>query len=99
VRAKGGLKLPLDADILATKSAKLSKGILPRAIASVTMARITPGARGSLDSFSASGSKTGRRDPSSKTMPEAKKVTSSAKKRIILATGALEMLSLDGTQE
>jgi hypothetical protein len=105
-RVKGGLKRPSDADILTAKSVKLSKGIVPRAIASAATARITPEARGSLNSFDSSGSKTGGRDPSSKTggkgsgskiMPGAKKVTPSAKKRIVPAIGALATISSEGT--
>jgi hypothetical protein len=42
VCVKGGLKWPSNADILPANSVKLSKGHLPRAIASAAAARITP---------------------------------------------------------
>jgi hypothetical protein len=98
-RAKGGLKQPLGVDIVAAKSAKLSKGIIPCAIASAAVMRITPKARDSLDSFSTSGSKTGGRDQGSKIVPGAKKVTPSAKKCTVLAIGDLATISSEGTQE
>jgi hypothetical protein len=75
VRAKGGVKWPSDVDILAAKSIKLSKGIVPRAIASATVACITPKAHGSLDSLGTLGSKIDKNVASSKTVLRAKKVT------------------------
>jgi hypothetical protein len=41
-RESGGPKRPLSAGILPTKSVKLNKGTVPRAIASAAAARITP---------------------------------------------------------
>jgi hypothetical protein len=90
VRVMGGLKWPLNADILPARSVKLSKGIVHHTIASVAATRIT---------LRASGSKTSGRDPGSKTMLRVKKAALSAKKRIILAIGALAMISSEGTQE
>jgi hypothetical protein len=97
--AKGGLKWPLDTDILSTKSVKLSKGIVLRTIASMATACITPEAHDSINKFSASGSKTGGRGPGSKVVPEAKKVAAFPKKRIIPAIGALNTISSEATQE
>jgi hypothetical protein len=106
--AKGGLRWPSDADIMAAKSMKLSKGIVPCTIASVVAVRITPKACSLVNSFGASGSnisgrdpgsKIGGRDPSSKTVPEAKKATPSAKKPIIPVIGDLAMISSEWTQE
>jgi hypothetical protein len=99
VRAKGGVKWPSDVDILAAKSIKLSKGIVPRAIASATATCITPKARGSLDSLGTLGSKIDKNVASSKTMLRAKKVTPSAKKCLVPAIGALATISWEGTQE
>jgi hypothetical protein len=73
VRAKGVLKWPSGADILPVKSMKLSKGIMPRAIASAAMVCITPEVHGLANLFGASGSKAGRGDPGSKTISKAKK--------------------------
>jgi hypothetical protein len=97
--AEGGVKRPSGVDIVVPKSAKLRKGIISRAIASMATACITPEERGSLDSLGALGSKTGGRDRSSKTVPGAKKVTPSAKKHIVLVIGALATISSEGTQE
>jgi hypothetical protein len=98
-RAKGGLKRPSGVDIMAGKFVKLSKGVVPRAIALAAASRITPEACESLDSFGASNFKTGGKDRSSKTMPGVKKVTPSATKHIILVIRALSMISSKGTQE
>jgi hypothetical protein len=59
MHVKGGPKWPLDVDILSAKSAKLSKSIIPRTFASAATTHITPEARGSIDLFSALGSKVG----------------------------------------
>jgi hypothetical protein len=97
--AKGGLKRPLGADILPTKSVNLSKGIVPHAIALVVVARITHEVHNSTNMSSASGSKAGGRDPGSKAMSGARNVALSTKKRIVPASGALAAISSEGTQE
>jgi hypothetical protein len=61
--------------------------------------RIKPEVCGSVNLFSASGSKADGRDPDSKAMPGAKKAAPSVKKRIILTIGALATISSEGAQE
>jgi hypothetical protein len=58
-QVKGSLKQSSDADISSTKSAKLSKSIVHRAIAPVATVRITPVAHGSLNVSGALGSRAG----------------------------------------
>jgi hypothetical protein len=69
-RGMGGLKWPLDADILPAKSTMVGKGIIPRTIASTATVCTTPDAHGSMNLFSASGCTAGGRGPGSKTVSE-----------------------------
>jgi hypothetical protein len=71
----------------------------PHAIASVIVERITPETCNSIHLFYASGSKAGGRGPGSKSIPGAKKIAPSIKKRIVPAIGALAAISSEGTQE
>jgi hypothetical protein len=96
---KGGLKWSSDADISSAKSVKLSKNIVPHAIASAVATCITPEARGSKNVSGTLGCTTGGGGPYSKAIPGAKKATTSTKKCIILAIGALAEISSKGTQE
>jgi hypothetical protein len=81
------------------KSVKLSKGIIPHAIASAAMVRITPEVCGSANLSSALGSKAGGRDLGFKSMPGAKKAAPSTKKRIVSAIGVLAAIYSEGNQE
>jgi hypothetical protein len=96
---KGGMERPLGADILPTKSMKLSKGIIPRVIATVAVACIMPVAHGSVNLINASGSKASRKYPGYKTVPGVKKAAPSARNHIVSAIRALAMISSQGTQE
>jgi hypothetical protein len=95
----GGLKWPSGVAILPAKSMKLSKGTIPHAIASAATARIMLETRSSANLLGASGSKVGGRAPGYETVPGGKKVVPSAKKRIVLAIGALATISSEGAQE
>jgi hypothetical protein len=97
--AKGDMERPLGADILPIKSTKLSKGIVPRVIATVAVACITPVAHGLVNLISTLGSKASEKDPGSKTVPGVKKAAPSARKHIASAIGALATISSQGTQE
>jgi hypothetical protein len=90
---KGGLKWSSYTDISSANSAKLSKSVVPHAIASAAAAR------GSKNVSSASGSKAGVGGPGSKTMPEVKMAAPSAKKYIIPSIGDLAAISSEGTHE
>jgi hypothetical protein len=68
----GGPKWPSVADILLAKFVRLSKGIIPYAIASAATVRIMPEPRGSENLLSDLGSKVGGKGPVYKTMPGAK---------------------------
>jgi hypothetical protein len=98
-RGSGGSKRPSGADILPTKSMKLSKGIILRVIATVAVACITPVARGSVNLINASGSKASRKYPGYKTVLGVKKAAPSARNHIVSAIRALAMISSQGTQE
>jgi hypothetical protein len=91
-------EIAISADILRAKSIRLSKGTIPRAVASVAVAWIVPETRISKVSTSTGGVKGGERHSGYKTMPGAK-ATPSTKKSIILVIGALAALSLNGTKE
>jgi hypothetical protein len=93
-----GLKRPLGADILLAKSMKLSKGTIPRVIASAATACIMLVTRIPEVSAGVGGAKGSGMRPGCKTLPGAK-VAPSAKKRIVVAMGALATLSSDGTEE
>jgi hypothetical protein len=81
-----------------TKSAKLSKRIVPHAIASAAVARVMLGVRISEVSIGAGGAKSSGKRPGFKTVSGAK-AAPCAKKHIVPAIGALAALSLDGTEE
>jgi hypothetical protein len=98
-RASGGSKRPSGATVVPAQSVKLSKGIVPRAIASAAATRITPKLSGPGNLLDASGSRAGDGGLSCTTMPGTKKGATSTKKRIILAIGALAAISSEGTQE
>jgi hypothetical protein len=97
-RMSGSLKWPSGADIPPAMFAKLSKGTVPRAIASTATAHILPEKRISEVSAGAGGAKGDGRHPGCKIMPGVK-AAPSAKKRIVPAIGALAALSLEGTEE
>jgi hypothetical protein len=99
VYVKGGLKQSSDANISSAKSVKLSKSVIPHAIASTAVARITSEARGLKNVSNALGSKAYVGGPSSKTMPRAKKAAPSPRKRIIPGIGALAAISSEGSSE
>jgi hypothetical protein len=98
-QVKGGLKRSSDVDISSAKSVKLSKNIIPCAIASAATDHFRPEVHSSKSVSSASGSKADAGGPGSKTVAGAKKATTSIKKRIVLAIGALAEISSKGTQE
>jgi hypothetical protein len=72
-QVKSGLKRSSDADISSAKSAKLSKNIIPCAIAFAAAERFRPEARSSKSVSGASGSKADGGGPGSKTVAGAKK--------------------------
>jgi hypothetical protein len=98
LRAGAGSKRPFGGDVLPVKSAKLSKGVIPRAIASAAAARVMPKMQVLDVSVDAGGAKSGEKHRGSKLVPRTK-VAPSAKKCIIHAIGALAALSLDGSAE
>jgi hypothetical protein len=98
-RMSGGSKRPSSTDILPVRAAKLSKGTIPRTIASAAVACITFEMHGSENLLSTSGSKAGGRGPGCKTVPGSRKAIPSIKKHIIPAIGALATVSSEGTQE
>jgi hypothetical protein len=97
-RGSGSSKRPSGVDILSAKSTKLSKGTIPRVVASAATAHIMPEMRISEISTETGGAKGGERCPSYKTMLGAK-ASPAPKKHIVLAIGALVALSSDGTEE
>jgi hypothetical protein len=97
-RDSGGSKRPSGADILPTKSMKLSKGTSPHVVASTVAACIMPETHISEVSISIRGAKGGERHSGCKTVPGAK-VAPSAKKSIVPTIRALAALSSDGTEE
>jgi hypothetical protein len=97
-RVSGGLKWPLGADIPPAMFAKLSKGTVPRAIASTATAHIMLETRISEVSAGAGGAKGDGRHLGCKIRPSAK-AAPSAKKCIVPAIGALAALSSEGTEE
>jgi hypothetical protein len=94
----GSLKWPSGADVLPAKSAKLSKGTIPRVIASAAVARMMPKTRGSEDLVGALASKAGEKCPGGKNVPGAR-AAPSTKKRIVSAIRFLVALSSEGTEE
>jgi hypothetical protein len=94
----GSSKWPTGADIPPVKSAKLSEGIIPRAVALAAVACIMLETCISMVSTGTEGAKGGEKRPGCKTMPGTK-VAPYAKKCIIPAIGALAALSSDGTEE
>jgi hypothetical protein len=98
-RMSGGSKRPSGMNFLSTKYAKLSKGIMPRAIASVAATRIMPETRGPENFLKALGSRANNGGSSYRATPGTKKAAPSTKKCIVPAIGALAGISSDGTQE
>jgi hypothetical protein len=92
LHASGGSKWPSGADIPPAKSAKLSKGIVPRAITSAAATCIMPEMCISKVSAGTGGAKGGGRHLGCKTVP-GPKVAPFAKKRIVPAIRALAALS------
>jgi hypothetical protein len=90
--ASGGSKRPSGMNILSAKSVKLSKGIVPCTIAST--ATCDP-----ENLHRASGCRAIDAGPSSRATHGTKKAAPSTKKCIVLAIGALAVISLKGTQE
>jgi hypothetical protein len=97
-QAKGGLKWSLDTNIASAKSVKLGKNTVPCTIASVAAALITLEVLGPKNVSGISGSKAVGGAPGSKTIADAKKSTTSIKKCIVPAVGALAEISSGGTQ-
>jgi hypothetical protein len=95
--ASADSKRPSGVNILPTKSVKLSKGTVPRAIASVATTRIMLVTRVSEVSSGVGGAKGDGGHPNCTILPKAK-AAPSAKKRIISAIGALAALSSDGSE-
>jgi hypothetical protein len=83
----------------ASKIHEAEQGYHTHAIASAATARIMLETRSSANLLGASGSKVGGRAPGYETVPGGKKVVPSAKKRIVLAIGALATISSEGAQE
>jgi hypothetical protein len=94
----GSLKQPSDTGILPAKATKLSKGTIPRTVASVATVHIMSEKRILEVSAGASSAKGGERRPGSKTVPRVKSAPST-KKRIVSSIGVLVGLSSDGTKE
>jgi hypothetical protein len=81
------------------KSTKLSKNIVPRAIASMATVRIALEVPGLKNVTGTSSSKAGGGGPSSKIVVGVKGPISSVKRCIIPTIGAPADISLEGTQE
>jgi hypothetical protein len=96
--ASGGSKRPSGATIVPAKSLKLSKSIIPRIIALVAAACTMPELHCSGNLLGASGYRAGDVGLSCTTVPGMKKAATSAKKCIVLAIGALAVISSEGTQ-
>jgi hypothetical protein len=97
-RVGAGSKRPSGGDVLSVKSAKLSKGVVPRAIASVTVVRVMLKTHVLDVSVGAGGAKSGEEHRSSKLVPRTKDAPF-AKKRIVPMIRALAALSSDGSTE
>jgi hypothetical protein len=97
-RAGAGSKQPSGGDALSVKLAKLSKGVVPRAIALTAAVCVMPKTHILDVSVGAGGVKGGKKHQSSKLVPRTK-VAPSAKKRIFPVIGALVALSSDGSAE
>jgi hypothetical protein len=93
-----GLKQLPSQDVLLVKSMKLSKGVIPLAIALAAVTRVMPETRVLDVSVGAGGAKGGKKSRRSKLVPRTK-VAHSTKKRIIPTIVALVALSSDGRAE